>query len=137
MFERVLIANRGEIAIRIARALRELDVLSVAVFSDADAGAPHVRAADMAVRIGPAPPAQSYLSIPSLLEAARRTGAEALHPGYGFLSENAELARACAEAGIVFVGPPPETIELMADKARARAFAREHGVPVVPGLEAL
>jgi acetyl-CoA/propionyl-CoA carboxylase biotin carboxyl carrier protein len=135
MFETVLIANRGEIAVRIARTLRELGVRSVAVYSDADAGAVHVAAADIAVRIGPAAARESYLSVEAILDAARRTGAEAIHPGYGFLSENPELARACTREGIVFVGPPAEAIEAMGDKARAKALAREAGVPVVPGVE--
>src|SRR4051812_42522430 len=108
MFERVLIANRGEIAVRVARALRALDVESVAVFSDADAGAPHVAAADVAVRLGPAEARRSYLSVAALLDAAARTGAEAIHPGYGFLAESPALARACAAAGVTFVGPPAE-----------------------------
>jgi acetyl-CoA/propionyl-CoA carboxylase biotin carboxyl carrier protein len=137
VFERVLIANRGEIAIRVARALRELDVVSIAVFSDADAGSPHLAAADLAVRIGPPPARESYLSIPALLDAASRTGAEAVHPGYGFLAESADFARACRDAGLVFIGPSPEAIELMGDKARARELARESGFPVVPGVEAL
>jgi acetyl-CoA/propionyl-CoA carboxylase, biotin carboxylase, biotin carboxyl carrier protein len=135
MFETVLIANRGEIAVRVARTLRELGVRSVAVYSDADAGARHVAAADLAVRIGPAPARDSYLSVAGILDAARQTGAEAVHPGYGFLSENPELARACAAARIAFVGPPAEAIEAMGDKARAKALAREAGVPVVPGVE--
>ncbi|MEX1141579.1 MAG: biotin carboxylase N-terminal domain-containing protein [Thermoleophilaceae bacterium] len=135
MFETVLIANRGEIAVRIARTLRDLGVRSVAVHSDADAGARHVAAADAAVRIGPAPASESYLRVEAIVEAARRTGAQAIHPGYGFLSENPELARACERAEIAFVGPPAEAIEAMGDKARAKALAREAGVPVVPGLE--
>jgi acetyl-CoA/propionyl-CoA carboxylase biotin carboxyl carrier protein len=135
VIESVLIANRGEIAVRIARTARELGIRSIAVYSDADAGAPHVGAADSAVRIGPAAASESYLSVDAILDAARRTGAAAIHPGYGFLSENPALARACAAAGIVFVGPPAEAIELMGDKARAKASARAAGVPVVPGLE--
>jgi acetyl/propionyl-CoA carboxylase alpha subunit len=110
MFRRVLIANRGEIAIRIARACREEQIESVAVFSDADRQAPHVRAADRAVFIGAAPPAQSYLSIPAIIDAARATGCDAVHPGYGFLSENADFARQCGQAGLVFVGPPAAVI---------------------------
>src|SRR3954471_14816865 len=121
MFQRGLIANRGEIAVRVARALRELDVESVAVFSDADAGAPHVAAADAAVRIGPSEARRSYLSVEALLDAAARTGADALHPGYGVLAESPALARACAAASVTFVGPPASAIELMGDKARARA----------------
>ncbi|MFE1246431.1 acetyl/propionyl/methylcrotonyl-CoA carboxylase subunit alpha [Streptomyces sp. NPDC058735] len=133
MFETVLVANRGEIAVRVIRTLRSMDVRSVAVFSDADADARHVREADTAVRIGPAPASESYLSVERLLEAAARTGAQAVHPGYGFLAENAAFARACAEAGLVFVGPPADAIALMGDKIRAKETVREAGVPVVPG----
>jgi len=131
---RVLIANRGEIAIRVARACREAGVESVAVYSDADARALHVEAADRAVRIGPAPPSESYLSIPALLEAARSSGADAIHPGYGFLSENAAFARACEAAGLVFVGPPAAVIERMGSKIGARELMQGAGVPVVPGV---
>ncbi|MFD5658212.1 acetyl/propionyl/methylcrotonyl-CoA carboxylase subunit alpha [Streptomyces hirsutus] len=133
MFETVLVANRGEIAVRVIRTLRSMGVRSVAVFSDADADARHVREADTAVRIGPAPAAESYLSVERLLEAAARTGAQAVHPGYGFLAENAGFARACAEAGLVFIGPPPDAIALMGDKIRAKETVRAAGVPVVPG----
>ncbi len=135
MFERVLIANRGEVAVRIARTLRRLGVESVAVYSDADAGAVHVRAADRAVHIGPTAPAESYLSIERILEAARESGAEAIHPGYGFLSERAAFASACAEAGIVFVGPGAEAISLLGDKVAAKEAATAAGVPVLPGLQ--
>jgi acetyl-CoA carboxylase biotin carboxylase subunit len=131
---RVLIANRGEIAIRIIRACRESGLESVAVYSDADAEAPHVLEADDAVRIGPAAPAKSYLSIPSLIDAARGSRADALHPGYGFLSENASFARACDQAGIVFVGPPADVIERMGSKIAARELMVAAGVPVVPGM---
>ncbi|WP_326757005.1 ATP-grasp domain-containing protein [Streptomyces hirsutus] len=133
MFETVLVANRGEIAVRVIRTLRSMGVRSVAVFSDADADARHVREADTAVRIGPAPAAESYLSVERLLEAAARTGAQAVHPGYGFLAENAGFARACAEAGLVFIGPPADAIALMGDKIRAKETVRAAGVPVVPG----
>ncbi|MFE3720820.1 acetyl-CoA carboxylase biotin carboxylase subunit [Streptomyces cyaneofuscatus] len=133
MFDTVLVANRGEIAVRVIRTLRELGVRSVAVFSDADADARHVREADTAVRIGPPPAAESYLNVPALLEAARRTGAQAVHPGYGFLAENAEFAQACTDAGLVFIGPPASAISLMGDKIRAKETVAAYGVPVVPG----
>lgn len=133
MFDTVLVANRGEIAVRVIRTLREQGVRSVAVFSDADADARHVREADTAVRIGPPPAAESYLNVPALLEAARSTGAQAVHPGYGFLAENAEFAQACADAGLVFIGPPAAAIALMGDKIRAKETVAAHGVPVVPG----
>jgi acetyl-CoA/propionyl-CoA carboxylase biotin carboxyl carrier protein len=131
---RVLIANRGEIAIRIIRACREMEIESVAVYSDADAEAPHVLAAGRAVRIGPPAPAESYLSIPAVIEAARSTGSDAVHPGYGFLSENASFARACEEAGLVFVGPPAGVIERMGSKIAARELMEAAKVPVVPGM---
>ncbi|MGW2698669.1 acetyl/propionyl/methylcrotonyl-CoA carboxylase subunit alpha [Streptomyces sp. NPDC001340] len=133
MFDTVLVANRGEIAVRVIRTLRSLGVRSVAVFSDADADARHVREADTAVRIGPAPAAESYLSVERLLEAAARTGAQAVHPGYGFLAENAGFARACEAAGLAFIGPPADAIALMGDKIRAKETVKAAGVPVVPG----
>ncbi|MGQ0573192.1 MAG: ATP-binding protein [Pseudonocardia sp.] len=135
MFDAVLVANRGEIAVRVIRTLRALGIGSVAVYSDADAGAPHVAAADVAVRIGPAPAAQSYLSIERVLDAALATGADAIHPGYGVLAENTAFAAACAQAGIVFVGPPPAAIEAMGDKIRAKQTVAKAGVPVVPGSD--
>ncbi|MFC8242447.1 acetyl/propionyl/methylcrotonyl-CoA carboxylase subunit alpha [Streptomyces chartreusis] len=133
MFETVLVANRGEIAVRVIRTLRSIGVRSVAVHSDADADARHVREADTAVRIGPAAASESYLSVERLLEAAARTGAQAVHPGYGFLAENAEFARACADAGLVFIGPSADAISLMGDKIRAKETVKAAGVPVVPG----
>jgi acetyl-CoA/propionyl-CoA carboxylase biotin carboxyl carrier protein len=135
LFETVLVANRGEIACRVIDTLRRLGIRSAAVYSDADAGAKHVALADVAVRIGPAPAAQSYLSIEAILDAAAQVGADAIHPGYGFLSENAEFARACAAGGVVFVGPPPAAIEAMGDKIAAKALVAARGVPVVPGTE--
>jgi acetyl-CoA/propionyl-CoA carboxylase biotin carboxyl carrier protein len=134
MFGTVLVANRGEIACRIIRTLRSLGIRSVAVYSDADAGARHVSLADVAVRIGTANAADSYLNIPRIIQAARDTGASAVHPGYGFLAENAEFAGACAAAGLVFIGPGVEAIAVMGDKIRAKKQVGERGVPVVPGV---
>lgn len=134
-FQKILIANRGEIARRVIRTCRKMGIQTVAVYSDADRDAPHVREADEAVWIGPPPVAQSYLRIDAILDAARQTGAEAIHPGYGFLSENGEFAARCEEAGLVFIGPSPEVITAMGSKIEARRRMKEAGVPVVPGGE--
>src|SRR5438034_11314010 len=135
MFHKVLIGNRGEIAVRIIRALRETGIRSVAVYSDADRSSLHVRMADEAAHVGPAPSSESYLRIDRILDAARRHGAQAIHPGYGFLSENAEFAAACEDAGIGFIGPSADSIRQMGSKTAARRLARKSGVPVVPGTE--
>jgi acetyl-CoA/propionyl-CoA carboxylase biotin carboxyl carrier protein len=130
---KVLIANRGEIAVRVVRTLREMGIGSVAVYSDPDSEAPHVRYADESVAIGPGPVGKSYLDAERIIDAARSTGADAIHPGYGFFAEHPEFARACGEAGVVWIGPPPEAIEAMGLKTRARRLMEEAGVPVVPG----
>jgi acetyl-CoA carboxylase, biotin carboxylase subunit len=135
MFKRIVIANRGEIAVRIVRACREMGVESVAVFSDVDRRALHVRKADYAYHIGPATASESYLNIEKILDVARRSGAEAIHPGYGFLSENAKFARACKAAGVKFIGPTAESMEMMGSKTRARQNMKRAGVPFVPGSE--
>src|SRR5438105_2275529 len=122
MFTKLLIANRGEIACRVIRTARRMGILTIAVYSDADAAALHVAMADEARRIGPAPARDSYLNIAAIIEAAKASGAEAVHPGYGFLSENAEFAEACTAAGLVFVGPPPSAIRAMGSKAAAKAL---------------
>src|SRR3979490_1235909 len=134
-FRKILIANRGEIALRIMRTARRLGHGVVAVYSDADAGALHMRAADEAVRIGEALPSQSYLRIEAIIAAAKASGADAVHPGYGFLAENADFAQACRAAGLVFIGPSPEAIRAMGNKAGAKDIMREAGVPCVPGYQ--
>ncbi|MGQ9887136.1 MAG: acetyl-CoA carboxylase biotin carboxylase subunit [Aggregatilineales bacterium] len=134
--QKVLIANRGEIAVRIIRACRDLGIPTVAVYSSADRTALHVRYADEAVHIGPPPPRESYLRIDAIIEAARKTGADAVHPGYGFLAENADFAQACADEKLIFIGPPPSAIAAMGDKQAARRAVRSRGVPLIPGTEA-
>src|SRR5258708_6215159 len=134
MFEKILIANRGEIACRIQRSARRLGMATVAVYSDADVHALHVRLADEAVHIGPAAARESYLRGEAIIAAALRSGAQAIHPGYGFLSENDQFAAACAQAGLVFVGPPPEAIRAMASKSAAKTLMQGAGVPLVPGF---
>src|SRR5262245_39324256 len=133
MFRRVLVANRGEIAIRVMTACQEMDIRTIAVYSEADRNAAHVRAADEAYFIGPAQARESYLNITAILAAAKEAHAEAIHPGYGFLSENADFAEACTAAGIVFIGPPPGAIRLMGSKTGAKAAVEAAGVPTVPG----
>jgi acetyl-CoA/propionyl-CoA/long-chain acyl-CoA carboxylase, biotin carboxylase, biotin carboxyl carrier protein len=133
MFEKVLVANRGEIAVRVMRTLKEMEIGAVGVYSEVDREAPHVREADEAFLLGPAMASESYLAIPKIIDAAEKAGAAAIHPGYGFLAENADFARACEEAGITFIGPPAEAIEAMGSKTRAREIMSEAGVPIVPG----
>ena len=135
MFKKILIANRGEIAVRIIRACQELGISTVAVYSDVDRNALHVRFADEAFHIGPPATRDSYLRIDRIIEAARKAGADAIHPGYGFLAEREDFATACADEGIVFIGPQPSAIAKMGDKAVARETAAKAGVPVVPGTE--
>ena len=135
MFRKILIANRGEIAVRVMRACREMGIRTVAVYSDVDRKSLHVRYADQAFHIGPAPSTESYLRIDRLLDAAKRSGAEAIHPGYGFLAENPEFARACADAGLVFIGPPVAAMELMGSKTTSRQAVIQAGLPVVPGAD--
>ena len=134
MFAKILVANRGEIALRIMRTAQQMGIKTVAVYSDADEDALHVQAADEAVRIGPPPAAESYLRIDRILEAVRSTGADAVHPGYGFLSENAGFAEALGEAGVIFVGPPPAAIAAMGDKIESKRLAAEYGVSTIPGV---
>ena len=137
MFNKILIANRGEIACRIARTARQLGIKTVAVYSAADAHALHAKSADEAFAIGPAPAAQSYLNGAAIIAVAKRAGAQAIHPGYGFLSENAVFARQCAEAEITFIGPSVEAIEIMGSKSAAKSLMAARGVPLVPGTTAL
>ena len=133
MFHKILIANRGEIACRVAATARRLGVRTVAVYSDADASAAHVAACDEAVHIGAASPRESYLRIDRIVEAAKQSGAQAVHPGYGFLSENEDFARACADAGLVFIGPPASAIAAMGSKSAAKSLMEKARVPLVPG----
>src|SRR3954464_8760729 len=133
MFEKVLVANRGEIAIRVMRTLKEMGIVSVGVYSEADRDTPHVAEADEAHLLGPAVPAESYLNIEKLIDTAQKAGAQAVHPGYGFLAENADFARACEEAGVAFIGPPASAIDAMGSKTKARELMSEAGVPIVPG----
>ena len=133
MFRKVLIANRGEIAVRIIRALREMGIISVAIYSEADRDSLHTMLADEAICIGPAPATKSYLDMERILSAAITTGAEAIHPGFGFLSENEKFARLCNEVGIKFIGPKSETIAKLGDKAEARATMQKAHIPVIPG----
>src|SRR5690242_2784173 len=133
MFSKILIANRGEIAVRIIRACRELDVRTAAVYSEADRGSLHVRMADEAFCIGPAPARDSYLNIPNIMSTAELLGVDAIHPGYGFLAENPRFAEICQDCHITFIGPPPAAIEQMGNKSAARQMMRKAGIPVVPG----
>ncbi|MBI4710490.1 MAG: acetyl-CoA carboxylase biotin carboxylase subunit, partial [Nitrospirae bacterium] len=135
LFKKVLIANRGEIAIRVLRACRELGIKTVVIYSEIEKDALHVRYADESICIGPAPSAQSYLNIPAIISAAEITDAEAVHPGYGFLAENPHFAEACSTSGITFIGPSSENIRLGGDKAKARQIMKRKGIPVVPGSD--
>jgi acetyl-CoA carboxylase biotin carboxylase subunit len=137
VFKKILVANRGEIALRVMRACREMGISPVAVYSDVDRNALHVRYADEAHLLGPAPPRESYLNIKKIIQVARRSRVQAIHPGYGFLAENADFAEACQKAGIVWIGPPPDAIRCMGDKVAARRVVSEAGVPVVPGTDAM
>jgi 3-methylcrotonyl-CoA carboxylase alpha subunit len=133
LFDKILIANRGEIACRVMRTAKRLGIATVAVYSEADAGALHVAMADEAILIGPPPARESYLDIARIIDAAKRSGAQAIHPGYGFLSENADFAAACEAAGIVFIGPPAAAMRAMGSKAEAKSLMAKAGVPLVPG----
>src|SRR3954453_9057809 len=133
MFTKVLVANRGEIAVRVMRALKEMEIASVAVYSEVDRDAPHVHEEDESYLLGPGPATESYLNVEKLLEVTKQAGAEAIHPGYGFLAENAAFAKACKKAKIVFIGPPAKAIEGMGSKTRARDLMKAAGVPIVPG----
>jgi acetyl-CoA carboxylase biotin carboxylase subunit len=137
MFKKILIANRGEIAIRVMRACREMGIATVAVYSEADQTSPHIRAADEAVLLGPAPAAESYLHMDRIIQAARQTGSEGIHPGYGFLAENSEFARRCEAEGLVFIGPNSRALELVGDKVRARQTMDRAGVPIIPGMKSI
>src|SRR5690606_20370646 len=137
MFKKILIANRGEIAMRILRTCKEMGIKTVAVYSTADKDSLHVRFADEAVCIGPAPSSASYLKIPNIIAAAEITNADAIHPGYGFLSENAKFSKICKEHGVKFIGATPDQIEAMGDKATAKATMKKAGVPTVPGTEGI
>ena len=135
MFKKILVANRGEIALRVICACKELGIRAVAIYSDADRNSLHVRFADEAICIGPPQLAQSYLNIPAVISAAEIANVDAIHPGYGLLSENANFAEVCAACGIKFIGPPPEVIRLMGEKEKARAAMKKHGVPILPGSD--
>jgi geranyl-CoA carboxylase alpha subunit len=135
-FDSILVANRGEIAVRVIRSAQQQGYRAIAVYSEADAEAPHVLMADEAVLIGPAPVKESYLDPDRILEAARKTGAQAIHPGYGFLSENADFSKACNDVGIVFIGPTPEAIDIMGNKAASKRRMLEADVPCIPGYQA-
>ena len=137
MFQRILVANRGEIALRVIRACKELGMQAVAVYSEADRGAPYLALADEAICIGPAPAAESYLNIPQIISAAELADVQAIHPGYGFLSENADFAELCRACNIEFIGPPHEAMHLLGNKNQARKLAKKAGVPVVPGSDGL
>src|SRR6195256_1894667 len=137
MFQKILVANRGEIALRVICACKDLGIRTVAVYSEADRNSLHVRFADEAICIGPAKSARSYLDIPSVISAAEITDVNAIHPGYGFLSENAEFAEVCQASGITFIGPRPEVIRTMGLKQRARRVMQEHGVPILPGSKSV